>query len=203
MDETGPAGLKQVKHISKALIEEMSGILKSMVQACLSWQKHRLDNTPDIIEATQEYREESDFNARFIMGSCERNAEAKTKSRDLYAAMESFCEDPGDDVQRKKTTGLSLKLAGFNSTGKSPRYHHGLRLIKHAPAQTMSETPARGYDSYDCLGFSRKYGIGKTTSRHRSNRRIDRPRHTIICCMSFFQYFAHCIITGDTFRLSI
>ena len=53
-------------HLPAALAEELPGILQWAVEGCLAWQQHGLTPPQSVLDATENYRLESDWFAAFI-----------------------------------------------------------------------------------------------------------------------------------------
>ena len=48
------------KHLREKLLEERSGILNWLIEGCLKWQRDGLREPPEVLEAVEQYRRESD-----------------------------------------------------------------------------------------------------------------------------------------------
>ena len=72
------------KHLAAKLEQELPGILSWLVKGCLKWQKEGLMVPPEVRDATQEYRAETDFLPQFLADSCTLDKEARITSRNLF-----------------------------------------------------------------------------------------------------------------------
>ncbi len=117
------------KHLPAKLEQELPGILAWLVKGCLKWQKEGLEFPPEVREATQEYRSETDILPQFLADSCTLDKAARVPSRNLYEAYKSWAVENTDEILTPKAFGLMLKTAGFKaSKSNSVRYWNGLRL---------------------------------------------------------------------------
>jgi putative DNA primase/helicase len=94
------------KDLPKKLLKEAPGILKWAVDGALDFLNSRGLHPPrDILDATQEYREEEDPIGSFLRNACEVTGEDfdQEKPFDLYSAYERWCGDSGT-IKVKDTT---------------------------------------------------------------------------------------------------
>jgi putative DNA primase/helicase len=95
---------------------ELPGILRWAVHGCLEWQRNGLAEPAIVLEATREYRAESDVLGEFlaqhvVFGSghaCSREA--------LRARYEAWCEESGHHPYGAKKLGQRLRERGVEST---------------------------------------------------------------------------------------
>jgi putative DNA primase/helicase len=95
------------------LAEELPGILAWAVRGCLEWWENGLNPPQEVIQATDEYRDEMDVLSGFIDECCIINTIVKATAKDLYEAYEAWCEDNGESPIKKRTFGSKLKEKGF------------------------------------------------------------------------------------------
>lgn len=128
--ETGPAELRQDKTLADRLHAEREGILAWMVRGCLEWQKDGLQIPDAVRVATAEYRSESDTVGRFIAECCiTGNPDVfKVRFSDLYARLESWCNDSGDNLPSRKFTGQYLQDQRFRDRHSGARWYLGIAL---------------------------------------------------------------------------
>ena len=89
-------GADDDKNLLEKLIAEASGILNWLLEGCLQWQAHGLDNIPvSISTATTEYQNESDPLSQFILDQCVINPQGKVPGKQLYEAYTKWCTDQG------------------------------------------------------------------------------------------------------------
>jgi len=84
------------KQLGGKLLAEASGILNWLIKGCLAWQKQGLEPTPDcVLQATEEYRSESDLLAQFILDELVIHPQAQVKASVFYKAYTVWAEDQG------------------------------------------------------------------------------------------------------------
>jgi len=84
-DKTLPAKLKA----------EAPGVLAWLVRGCRSWQQQGLQTPAEVVEATDEYRADSDSLGRFVEECLVFLAEAWTSSNSLAESLDRWCKDNG------------------------------------------------------------------------------------------------------------
>jgi len=124
--ETGTAELRQDKTLAVKLKAEAEGVLAWMVQGCLEWQRNGLQIPDSVRAATAEYRSEQDTLGRFAETCCIRSNAVRVKFSSLYSALESWCNDGGDNVPSKRFVGSWLKDNGFKEQSNNGRWYLGI-----------------------------------------------------------------------------
>ena len=121
-DRTLPANLKA----------EAEGILAWAVQGCLEWQREGLKAPPEVMAATQAYRDEMDPLGGFLNESCILSPAAKAPAADLYGAYKAWCERVGEEPLTQTTFGLRLGERGLSKArGTAGRtFWHGIGLAQ-------------------------------------------------------------------------
>lgn len=112
------------------LKEEVSGILKWMLEGCLLWQKEGLQSPASIETASKDYREEMDILLPFIKECCTVNPLAKVELKDLYNEYQNYCFE-NDDYKLKKrafTRELEAKAFQKNIGAANKTFIHGIEL---------------------------------------------------------------------------
>jgi putative DNA primase/helicase len=79
----------------KKLRLELPGILAWAVRGCIAWQKTRLDPPRMVIDATLQYRRESDLLGVFFHQFCRFDPEARMAKSKLRKRYETWCEEVG------------------------------------------------------------------------------------------------------------
>ena len=87
--------------LEKTLKAEAEGILKWMVDGCLAWQQGGLQEPPEVLEATQGYREEMDDLADFFDEYCRFGYEYQVRTKALYAAYLRWCSETANKPSGK------------------------------------------------------------------------------------------------------
>lgn len=127
------------------LWEEHAGIFRWAVEGCRLWQESRLGEPAAVIDATQEYRDESDDMAAFIGEACVLSPNARSYLQQLYAAWQAWSRTAGVTLpMSRKALGLWLDRQGCSRYGlvkvnQKPRgYWFGI-----APKQPVAEEAER------------------------------------------------------------
>ena len=90
------------RRLAEKLRVEALGILTWLVRGCLKWQERGLEPIPECVKvATQEYREESDVLAGFVVESCIEHPKATIKASELYNEYKNWAVEQG---MREKET---------------------------------------------------------------------------------------------------
>ena len=86
-----------------ALANEMPGILNWAVAGCLAWQSEKLVDPPQVVAATQRYRDESSPLEDFVEERCDLGRDVKVLQATLYAAYKAWAGDNGVREPLSKT----------------------------------------------------------------------------------------------------
>lgn len=106
---------KQLKF--KIRDHELPGVLSWLVDGCLAWQREGLGDPPEVVTATTHYREDSDVIRQFLNDAVSfEDPEAKTTSRSLYSAYQSWCKSNGERYASMAV--FRDKLEGFGHVVK-------------------------------------------------------------------------------------
>lgn len=103
---------REDRGLKKALLEETPGILAWAVRGCLRWQKYGLKSPKTVVQATEEYRAESDQVGRFIDECCtvSRTRDSQdVRARELYGQYRCWCEGNGEKSMTNTAFGLRLQ----------------------------------------------------------------------------------------------
>ncbi|MEU7468923.1 phage/plasmid primase, P4 family [Streptomyces sp. NPDC044984] len=96
--------------LEDTLRAEFPGILAWAVRGAMEWYAHGLGNTPSVVAATKEYREESDPLAGFFPGVLVADPTAETSSSVIWTAYQEWAEDNGiPPFKSSKTLTTALK----------------------------------------------------------------------------------------------
>jgi putative DNA primase/helicase len=129
------SGKSKDPYLDAKLREEYSGILNWLIEGCIAWQREGLGDAPEIEEATENYRRESDLLALFIEECCEEDPQAWTPSHTLWSAWEAWCKSSGLHPGNALSFSKALSSSGYSPTrerhhGKQERGVAGLRVKK-------------------------------------------------------------------------
>jgi putative DNA primase/helicase len=87
---------KRDTELAEKLKAELPGILAWAVQGCLDWQRNGLGRPNTVLEATKEYRRESDQVGRFLSERCISGKEHSVSGNALYSAYMQFWQEQGE-----------------------------------------------------------------------------------------------------------
>ena len=98
---------------SDGLVAEAPGILAWAVRGCLDWQRDGLQAPDTVMQATNEYQQDSDTLARFIDARCVVSPAARVRAGGLFAAYEQWCdrERIGEERLTLRAFGMRVKVA--------------------------------------------------------------------------------------------
>ena len=108
---------------------ELPGILARLVRSCLEWQRLGLIAPREVVEATAEYREESDRVGQFLDERTVAAPMGRIPAAVLWRAFRSWCEDRGESPGAQNTFGSEVKARGIATMRVSgERRYQGLQL---------------------------------------------------------------------------
>lgn len=96
--------------------EDEQAILAWLVQGCLDWQKYGLGEPPDVIQATQQYRENQDILIDFLTETCTLQSSATITVADLYKAYKEWCDNNSAYAIGKNTFSARLRERGLSTS---------------------------------------------------------------------------------------
>lgn len=103
--------------LRKKLMDELPGILASLVRSCLRWQKHGLNPPASVIESAEAIAREEDWMGRFLDESCEQNTESYLEMSLFYEAFSEWFKNEVDEnpnrCPSKRWVMDKLRKAGF------------------------------------------------------------------------------------------
>ncbi len=108
-------GSKADPKLPDKLRDELAGVFAWMVEGCLEWQEHGLEEPKTVAEATRRYREEMDTLAAFFEDRCVIREGLMTPASRLYKAYQMWCDDAGEHAETQKMFGMRLSERGFVS----------------------------------------------------------------------------------------
>ncbi|MDQ3695453.1 MAG: phage/plasmid primase, P4 family [Chloroflexota bacterium] len=119
------------RDLKDKLLAERAGILRWAVEGCLAWQRQGLGTPVEVIDATSDYRRESDLVGQFLDDECVVAKSKRATAKELYSAYVSWCGGVGEKPITQKAFGQRLSDRGFGSTrvGRSrATYWNGVYL---------------------------------------------------------------------------
>jgi len=131
---------KQDKNLPHKLTAELPGILNRFVEGCLLWQSGGLKPPPEVMVATEEYKDEMDLLKDFLDEWCVQREGVRVEVSVLYERYLDWCEITGDRKPiNKKYLGRLLKERGFKQCKKGGhRAWEGIALKPHNPVSAKS-----------------------------------------------------------------
>jgi len=100
------------KSILEELLSEEEGILAWLVRGYSRWKKHGLMKPEEVIEATEQYREESDSVGEFLRATCEFGHDKKISNEKLRDVYEDYCKENG--VHPMSARRFNARLRAFD-----------------------------------------------------------------------------------------
>lgn len=117
------------KKLPEKLKTELAGVLAWAVKGCLSWQQEGLEPPREIIDATNQYKAESDVLAAFLDDCCVIDIKAKATGQALYDAYKQWCSQAGENAESNTSFGLRLVGLGYQKRrGAAGIVYDGLGL---------------------------------------------------------------------------
>src|SRR5215218_9158131 len=95
------------------LRDELAGVFAWMVEGCLEWQEHGLEEPKTVTDATKQYREEMDTLASFLDEVCVIGPGHKVLAEKLYQSYAMWCDKSGERKDPKKAFVARLEERGF------------------------------------------------------------------------------------------
>jgi P4 family phage/plasmid primase-like protien len=118
------------KDLPDKLRDEMPGILRWIVEGTLLWQREGLSMPDEVIEATNNYRDEMDTLGNFINELCVVSEKAKALSSELYQKYTAWCTENGEYELSKTKFNKKLEERGLKKCRDSRGiYFQGIGLI--------------------------------------------------------------------------
>ncbi|MCC7086329.1 MAG: hypothetical protein IT427_15105 [Pirellulales bacterium] len=99
--------------LAHKLRNEWPSILRWAVGGCLEWQRHGLQAPDVVVEATDNYRAESDVLGEFLEERCVIGDQFTAAAGDMYHAYTQWCEARGEFKQTQTKFGARLAERGF------------------------------------------------------------------------------------------
>lgn len=122
-------GSRKDPTLPEKLASEASGILRWCVEGCLAWQRDGLNPPEEVRAAVREYRSSEDTIGRFVRDVCVvGSSDFTVKFSDLYAALERWCDDTGDNRPGRKTVGQWLLDNGLEQYQSGVSRYRGIGL---------------------------------------------------------------------------
>jgi putative DNA primase/helicase len=130
------------------LRRELSGILRWAVQGCLEWQRAGMQDPASVLEATVEYREESDAFGAFMTRHMVFEEGGRVSRQAIREVYEKWCTEMGHKPYGPKKVAQRLKEAGASTCsvremGRVKDGWRGVRMKSDFEMQVEAE-PCKG-----------------------------------------------------------
>jgi putative DNA primase/helicase len=120
---------RRVKGLAEHLVQrEGTGILAWLVRGCLEYHRAGLNDPPEVLKATEEYRGETDPIWAFVQERCVISESAREEVGKLYQAYTLWCDEQGIEPKSKQAFGRTLSNLGFESRRGDLRLRIGIQL---------------------------------------------------------------------------
>lgn len=111
------------------LLAELSGILQWALVGCMEYQDIGIKDSPEVANATSEYRADSDVLAQFMEECCVINPQCRVAASELYRKYVAWCEEYGYHPINPTRFGGQLRDKGFDKErNKSGNYRIGIGI---------------------------------------------------------------------------
>src|SRR5215203_4517562 len=106
-------GAKADPKLPDKLRDELAGVFSWMVEGCLEWQEHGLEEPETVTDATKQYREEMDTLASVLDEVCVIGPSHRVLAERLYQRDAMWCDKSGERKDPKKAFVARLEERGF------------------------------------------------------------------------------------------
>jgi len=139
-------GERQDPKLPEKLRGEMAGVLAWMVEGCLEWQEHGLEEPKTVADATKQYREEMDTLASFLDEACVIGASYRVLAERLYQRYAMWCDNSGERKDPKKAFVARLQERGFTRRRETSGVNKGRYIWLGIGFRSGDEPPDEGDD---------------------------------------------------------
>lgn len=121
---------REDKTLDEKLNQELSGILNWAIEGCLKWQNMGLAEPKPVVEATEEYRAESDQVAMFLEDCTVETPNATCRTKELYERYVAWCEANGERELSANAFGRKITEKGIvREHGKNGDFYAGVGIL--------------------------------------------------------------------------
>lgn len=128
-------------HLLETLRGEASGILNRLLDGLRDYLKNGLVLPPEIADATQNYREDSDPLGRFLAFAVELSPGDRIASRRLHEFFIAWAKASGEREWSQKGLGMALKERGFRNIQSNGMWWLDHRLVKSEVDLGLADPP--------------------------------------------------------------
>jgi putative DNA primase/helicase len=139
-------GSKADPKLPDKLRAELAGVFAWMVEGCLEWQEHGLEEPKTVTDATNQYREEMDTLASFLDEVCVIGPHHKVLAEGLYQRYAMWCDKSGERKDPKKAFVARLEERGFGRRRETAGVNKGRYIWLGIGFRSGDEPPDDGDD---------------------------------------------------------
>jgi putative DNA primase/helicase len=132
------------------LRNELAGVFAWMVEGCLEWQEHGLEEPKTVTDATRQYREEMDTLTSFLDETCVIGPNYRVLAEGLYQCYAMWCDKSGERKDPKKAFVARLKERGFDRRRETAGVNKGRYIWLGIGFRSGNEPPEE--DDYGSPG---------------------------------------------------
>ena len=123
--------------LEEKLLAEKDGILAWMIDGCHKWQQKGLKPPSRIVDASNDYRDESDLLGEFLADYCQMGPGLEDHQKVVFSAYRSWCNEIGTKCSIQHSFTRKLGSRGINTrrkkeNGEVSRLYCGLCLTEAA-----------------------------------------------------------------------
>jgi putative DNA primase/helicase len=137
-------GSKADPKLSDKLRNELAGVFAWMVEGCLEWQEHGLEEPKTVTDATNQYREEMDTLASFLDEVCVMGPHNRLLAEKLYQRYAIWCDNSGERKDSKKAFVARLEERGFERRRETAGVNKGRYIWLGIGLRSDDEPPEDG-----------------------------------------------------------
>jgi putative DNA primase/helicase len=132
------------------LRNELAGVFAWMVEGCLEWQEHGLEEPKTVTDATRQYREEMDTLTSFLDETCVIGPNYHVLAEGLYQCYAMWCDKSGERKDSKKAFVARLEERGFDRRRETAGVNKGRYIWLGIGFRSGNEPPEE--DDYGSPG---------------------------------------------------
>ena len=125
---------------------ELAGVFAWMVEGCLEWQEHGLEEPKTVTDATKQYREEMDTLASFLDEDCVTGSSYRVLAERLYQRYTTWCDKSGERKDPKKAFVARLEERGVERRRETAGVNKGRYIWLGIGFRSDDEPPEDGDD---------------------------------------------------------
>ena len=137
-------GSKADPKLPDKLRNELAGVFSWMVEGCLEWQEHGLEEPKTVTDATNQYREEMDTLASFLDEVCVVGPHYRVLAERLYQRYAMWCDNSGERKDPKKAFVARLEERGFERRRETAGVNKGRYIWLGIGPRSDDEPPEDG-----------------------------------------------------------